>query len=397
MSINVLASVDSGPIGSRAEALVKSKPLVEPVAEFGCFRALVQALGSGEQPGDHLFQELLSQLRGALMHEMKRRGLLGQPPSYVGVVGGEWNDETIEELLLDCYEWIFVRRLPGLLRQLKVHKNIDGLVFRNIRNFLYESQKRNDPLGSRIYKITTSSVASLVDEGVLWKSSDSLPLGKGVILRFNRFDQMGYENLTLDLSEFVEKWPAQLMPDLVTAHHHEATRDKLSGLIVALREENVSSFRFDSLFKPLASSSRLYWSAMLSNGSSLVFDSPHAPNVFVENSDFENRQAFTALADCVEQKLSSRPTSKLETYLKRFWAYLRSVAQEDSRIPSDRQLADLLEIPRARLPKVRSELSRMVTQCHEPCRGRLGQVVGGRSESDEPKGSPGSSDGKRCQ
>ena len=42
----------------------------------------------GEPPDAETFDTLLGRLRGALVHEMKKRGLYQAPPSYLGVYGG---------------------------------------------------------------------------------------------------------------------------------------------------------------------------------------------------------------------------------------------------------------------------------------------------------------------
>jgi len=73
----------------------------------------------------------------------------------------------LEELLADCYAFIFVDRLRTLQVQLAIKPNIDGLIFLNIRNFLYERQKDHDPLGYHVFTVVVAAVKKCLANGVL--------------------------------------------------------------------------------------------------------------------------------------------------------------------------------------------------------------------------------------
>ena len=144
-----------------------SKPAKTGAEEPGVFTDHVRALGTGEPLDSRRFETLWAALRAALRGELKRRGLWDSPPSYLGIYGsGSWetadggktHESALEELLVECYSYIFISRLRSLQAQLSLKTNIDGLVFLNIRHFLHERQKQHDPIGSQVFEVLQSAV-----------------------------------------------------------------------------------------------------------------------------------------------------------------------------------------------------------------------------------------------
>ena len=64
-----------------------------------------------EKPLDEARMEpLWNALRAALRSELRRRGLWDSPPAYLGIYGWEsWEEGAVEELLFECYSFIFVQ------------------------------------------------------------------------------------------------------------------------------------------------------------------------------------------------------------------------------------------------------------------------------------------------
>ena len=133
------------------------------------FTDYVRSLDAGIEPTAEDFDAVWGKLHDALRSEMIKRSVWSAPPSYLGICG--WNSwsaqEALEELLSDCYNFIFVRRLPGLEALLEIQENIEGLVFRNIRHFLFEKQKRHDPVGYRVFRVLRTAARQSLAAGVL--------------------------------------------------------------------------------------------------------------------------------------------------------------------------------------------------------------------------------------
>ena len=125
-----------------------------------------------QQLDDRTFppMELWDALSRDLRSRMRRRGLHRLPPSYLGYDAMDWDvdwDTIRTDLVLDCYEFAILDRLPALRAQLQVHSNIDGLVQRNIDNFLLEKQRRFDPVGYVVFANLRRAVQSAVASGWL--------------------------------------------------------------------------------------------------------------------------------------------------------------------------------------------------------------------------------------
>jgi hypothetical protein len=109
---------------------------------------------------------MLPRLERLLRDRMRRRNLLGAPPSYLGYDVPGWNAEgAFEDVVVDCYIFAIATRMEGLRNQLRVHANIDGLVVRNVDNFLLERQSRRDPIGYAVFGNLAAAVADFVASG----------------------------------------------------------------------------------------------------------------------------------------------------------------------------------------------------------------------------------------
>ena len=351
------------------------------------FSEYVCSLGpGGEPPAPEAFDELLETLRPALVHELKRRSLWSAPPSYLGLLGGgRWTEgDVLEELLLECYESIFIRRLRGLKKQLLVRPNIDGLVFLNIRNFLHDAQKRHDPLGFRIFEVLHGAVRRLLQARVLHRLGGDSRVRNDTVLAFTPWgDPQAAQGV--ELRPVVEVWNSELLPDLITAWSKDEVVGRLERLITRLPDEGVEAFQFGGLIEPMKNDVRARWHAV-------YLDVEEAAALGWNGGLFEDRQSFRALLECVAEKLDYfEGRKKTREYLGRLWLFFRDRAAEPGadaaggdgmvvspdlgeRAPSDKQLSELLGIPRGGIRKLRATLGRMVEVCQDEILGKKGVI-----------------------
>jgi hypothetical protein len=122
-----------------------------------------------DQDDDREFEEVWTGLRRLLVSELKRRSLWSLPPACLGIYGcTTWADpEAVEELVADCFVFIFVERFRSLKAQLRYKPNVEGLIVRNVRNFLHETQRRHDPVGYRVFTVLRSAVRDALSAGEL--------------------------------------------------------------------------------------------------------------------------------------------------------------------------------------------------------------------------------------
>jgi hypothetical protein len=378
----------------------------------------VRALAAGGPLDSREFEALWAALRLALRSELKKRGLWESPPSYLGVYGGEsWapaeapagHDSALEELLAECYSYIFVSRLRSLEAQLKVKPNIDGLVFLNIRHFLHERQKEHDPIGFQIFEVLQSAVRLAVEEEELRVLSGDEKVRNETVLGFAEGMEAPGRGRG-ELPSLVTRWNDGLLPDLVTSRgkgQEEIVR-RLRERLPDLRREGIVTFRFKDLVDPMKADVRARWAALLdlAFGESAPQKESLAGTVvrLVEpDSGVEERELFHKLVDCVLTSLDRLEIdAKTRGYLAVLWQFLRVQASEgmetavvsrldralqaeavDEEKPSLRKLAEQLNIPRERLPALYKTLGDLLEKCRAANSGETAvTLLKGKSAHD---------------
>ena len=351
---------------------------------------------SGEPPDAESFDEVWSALDRALRSELKKRGLWESSPSYLGVYGFEhWtagsqpgHGDALEELLADCYSHIFIRRLGSLKVQLKVKPNIEGLVFRGIRNFLHDVQKKHDPFGFRVFEILRSAIREALAAEELFVLAGDSRIRNDTALGFT--PEVDPADLAgTDLKDIVRGWNDTLLPDLITANGKARQRliADLQSLLSKLPSVGVDGFFFKQLIEPLKNDAGARWCALLAvaEGETAIESSDEELLSIVRmvqpDTSVEERDSFEKLSGCMAESLDRlRQPARTRAHLSTLWEFLRTYAadpkpdpqpQKDAveplsnpgRFPSARKLARLLRIPRDRLPELFQVVGDLVSRC----------------------------------
>lgn len=377
------------------------------MGESRVFTDHVRDLERGGPLDSRRFEALWMALRVALRSELKKRGLWESPPVYLGVYGGEsWDpggagqerEGALEELLAECYSYIFVARLRSLQAQLKVKPNIDGLVFLNIRHFLHERQKQHDPIGSQTFEVLHAAVRAAAEEGELRVLSGDERVRNDTVLGFPE----GMESPGRgrgELPSLVARWNDDLLPDLVTSRgqRQDEVVQRLREKLPELRREGIVTFRFKDLVDPMKADVRARWAALLdlAFGESAPQKGEAAGTVVRlvgPDTGIEERQLFRQLVECVLTALDRLAVDeKTRRYLGVLWQFLRIQAAEgiemapvsrldrtlegelqalDEERPSLRQVAEQLHIPRERLPALYRTLGDLLERCRAANSGK---------------------------
>lgn len=368
------------------------------------FTDYVRALDPGRRSsGDEGFEAVWQALGRVLRRELRRRGLWHHPPSYLGIYGsGEWHrgdwqaggdafadhkvgeeraskggDGAFDELLADCFCYTFVHRLRSLKAQLGSKDNIEGLVFLNVRNFLHERQRRHDPIGLRTYEVLAAAVEAALDANEMRIVAHGRNLSSRTVLAFS--PGAGADPPVRDLGPLTRPWLEGLMPDLVTSRGpaREAVVQRLRRCLCELEDHGIDAFRLGDVIAPLRYEVRGWWAALLETerGETAIEDSmasgqekvqSRVTQVVRPSSDFEDRERFDRLAECIERRLGGLPgTAATRAYLKVVWRFMRSFALTDgaAQLPSARKMAKLLEVPRERLPALITTIGDQLSHC----------------------------------
>lgn len=345
------------------------------------FTEYVGSLGrSGEPPDRESFERTWRALKRALRTELRRRGLWSSLPRYLGVVGADaWTEEALDELVADAYVFNFVHRLRSLRAQLEVKPNVEGLVRLNLKNFLYERQRRHDPLGCRLFGTLRGALRELVATGELEVDGGDPGIRNDTVLRFPDAPPEAEGDPPAPaarlLDGLVAPWSDALLPDLVTARgkRHEAVAAALRRRIVDLRGRGVGGFTVKDLADPLKKAVRERWRALHVGGEAggAGGETGEPDELFAEtrrtyrpDDEIEDTEAFEKLTACVEHHLRGLEAGEQRReHLHALWQFLRLHAAGERDLPSRRKLGESLGIPRNRFPELYETLRGLLESC----------------------------------
>lgn len=352
----------------------------------------------GEPSSHQEFNEVLKALRRSLQSEIRRRGLQEASPSVLGLVGyqrwtmgpghggmAQGEQDALMELTTDCYVYIFIDRLRSLRAQLKVKENVDGLVLRNVRNFVHDAQKRHDPLGFRVFQVFRRAVEMSIKERNLFLLNDHQRLHNETLLGFYpEAKVLDQDEDASDLTAIVARWNDTLLSEIVTARGAgiRSVIEKFKTHLLALKGEGVIRFRCRQVVEPLKADARSRWATLWSHGdgSNLVGDEDRNPqyDVSTVGREADAKQRFMVLSQCVENSLKGyEGQERTRRHLLKFWDYLKDFAISDvdgengevaweafrESLPSHRELHRQLGIPRERFPDLYETIKRATQGC----------------------------------
>jgi hypothetical protein len=378
------------------------------------FSDFLRRLEPGREPDPESLRGVLAALERLLRHEMRRRGIWAQPPSRLGVIGfASWREAgALAELAADAYREVILRRLRGLLAQLELKPQVEGLIRRNLKSFLRDLQRGGDPLGYRAWEVAQNAAERAVDRGMLFVVADGPPVGAATLLATRPGvaaagagadgveDELvprvgaAAEHRRRRLAERAALWNADLLPELVTAGGDglDEVIERLAHRLPELAADGVESFRLRELVAALRDDLRPRWAARMWDQGGLAEagalrvpaaggGEPPVPVLTLGAPPADPEQAAAAreglrrLRRCVDEGLGDAvddPRSAGEA--RAVWRALAVAAVEDDRMPSRRQLAKALDIPRERMPGLFGAIGRVVVRC----RRELG--LGGEAE-----------------
>lgn len=333
------------------------------------------------------FDEAWAALRRLLVNELKRRSLWSLSPACLGIYGcASWSDpEAVEELVADCFVYTFAERFRSLKVQLRSKPDIEGLVLRNVRNFLQETQRQHDPVGFRVFTVLRSAVRSALSAGELQVIAGSPGVQRDTVLAFRPFHSEEATRLD-ELRPHVLAWNDDLLPGMITARGWDVRQvtARLERHLHRLEAAGIRAFRFHDLVDALRQDARARWRAVWVHSPEgipprLDEDGFAAVARLVELPREDERESLHGLLACLESSIEriAEPPARSRDYLRRLLVFLKSHAVDAPEeqgapgrgLPSYRQLAQLLAIPRERLP----DLFRTLRDLAEACRRKISQ------------------------
>ncbi|TGO02973.1 hypothetical protein PN36_15090 [Candidatus Thiomargarita nelsonii] len=136
------------------------------------FTPLFERLQSCMQPVAE-FEALATEIAKALRNQMYKKNIWRDAkPEWLGKEYEDyttWNNaEAFEDLCLACYMAVICKRFNSLQNKLSDTDNIDGYIHRNIGFFLYEAQRKADPVGHKVaIKIRLAVNCCATERGII--------------------------------------------------------------------------------------------------------------------------------------------------------------------------------------------------------------------------------------
>ena len=347
------------------------------------FSDYVLRLGSGgEPPDDASFKAVREELRTVIVGVLHRRGLWRAPPSHLGLVGSDWSEGGLDELVTEAYTFIFLRRITGLRNQQRLKGDIRPLVWLNVGHLLTELQRKADPLGYRVFGRLRDAIRSMLDQGrVFALGLDAKDrIRNDTVISFRE----GLAPLTpaRELEEPVRRWNDVLLPKLVTAEGHAVPKvvRHLAEKVLTLAGDGVAAFCFGDLITLLKADVRGRWRGIWEGtlgDTSWEDGDADAPGQLVgvvqaeEEPDWGRR--LVLIQDCVTQAIDAL-TPKSRRDLWALWRLVRAtrvIPGETGPLPALTEIGELLKLSRDRVRQLFVRLEPIVRKCLETA-GRRG-------------------------
>jgi hypothetical protein len=209
-------------------------------------------------------EQVLPALERLLRHRMRQKNLLSAPPEFLGYPGVPNWDSAIafEDIVVDCYIYAIAQRVAALRNQLKIKPNVDGLISRNVKNFLLERQRQHDPIGYAVFGNVQGAAREAAAANVL--VLENLERGKihnGTILRFDGGPPIALPappDLIQETVKGATGW------EEVVRHLTETTeegREWVLGLLRQFRGAGIAAIRSGDLVAAVAGRVRAEWAA----------------------------------------------------------------------------------------------------------------------------------------
>ena len=366
----------------------------------GAITRYVRALAKGREASKSVFEAAWGALRGELRSELRYKSLWSSPPSYVGVYNCEsWGasgpaseraGSPLEEFLQDCFTFVLIERIPQLLARLRVHDDIEGDVRLYVRNFVHGRQKDHDPLGFRLFELLRSAVQAAQEAEELFILGGDSSVRNSTILSFS---PQTSDSPAADLGVLTTGWASGAVADLFSTGPGSRQRavERLRSNLVQLESQGIGVFRFKAAIDGLKQDVRAQLAILfeLEQGEAIVEVDEEGKKTLIRSLQpetwVEDIDAYRKLVACVTEFVAHyEDRERTRGYLERLWGLLRRfVASDEDRFPAHRQIARLLEIPRARLPTLLEILAGLVRRCSERASGT---VVAGYFNDPEPPG-----------
>jgi hypothetical protein len=198
-----------------------------------------------------VFHSLFKAIAKTLREKMSQRGLWISPTNYLGYPSADhWNQDSslFEEIVFDCYMFAIAKRLRSLRNAMQRFDNIDGLVFRNINNFLTERQRIYDPIGYAVAQNLICAIQHAIELEII--IPNDLRRGKICNQTSFSFESSNFKQTT-DYDQLISKvilnnykW-LKIRKNL--AKRNKRVQQELCEILCGFKDAGIKHFKFKPL------------------------------------------------------------------------------------------------------------------------------------------------------
>lgn len=308
--------------------------------------------------------EVLPVLERLLRYRMRQKNLLSAPPEFLGYPGvANWSDpDAFEDITCDCYLFAIAQRIAALQEQLKTKPNIDGLISRNVANFLLHRQRKQDPMGYAVFRNVRAAVKDAAAENeLLLTRLQGNKLCAQSILRFggDRSAQPAARELITTLWDKV--WEREdPLPQLTQMS--EAGREVVRGYLQELSAAGVKAVQWGDLIEVIAARVRSDWKARhAAPASELAWEEDEFANLVRmvwPDEELETRERWEKFKREIPERIArlDRQARVRKRLAFVFDALVRAAESGNASPPSQAELIEQTGIPRATMSDCIREL-----------------------------------------
>ncbi len=194
-----------------------------------------------------VFNNLLKTIATALRERMSKRALWTSPTNYLGYPSaGNWNQDAslFEEIVFDCYVFAIAKRFRSLRNAMQRFDNIDGLVFRNINNFLTERQRTYDPIGYAVAQNIICALEAAVELGAIIADNLNRKICNRTSFSFESSQMTDDPQLISKVLRNNQTW---LKIRFKLVKRNKRVQQQLCEMICAFKEAGIKCFKFKTL------------------------------------------------------------------------------------------------------------------------------------------------------
>jgi hypothetical protein len=325
------------------------------------------------------FDRCVGELARAIRSRLEAIGMFTQPPEYFGYPEFDSWEKALDlregptDPVLDALAYAITDRLDSLadLLETGVATNIDGLVLLNVKHFLHERQRNQDPLGHAVFENLEAALLRLRDAGVM--TFVGLVRGKvrnPTVLRFS--PGSAFPATADEISGALEAEPefARLYPHL--GHANVKAQAVLADLLPALPRVGIAACHFRDLVNAIKERVRgAYAGRNRPAESEAVRQSAHAGDfpelirIVRPDTSYMEREAYEAFLRHVPELIAQLPQERTRRGVTRMFEEVLRYREVDEELPPVEELGRRLGIAKSTAHEHRQKLGEIVREAQE--------------------------------